>query len=385
MKHFSLKNRFWSFLGAATFVLAGLQAHAQDCIYYVNWSLVNDGRPHVSNEASFIKLYETSKGSGVYHGVLPMSEYGMNYFRFYKELQDCDPSQVSWKKENIAPFSFSGYPLEQLGKSGVYFADNVKYIKMAGPNEEASTWELQGSGQYDTTVDLNNGTLTLIPVNTIFALINDTKTPDLSKLDNYTCLNALREYLPEGNYSINLYSPLKNNWIDLSEVSFNKGWNTLINDKSTYTSDPSGAVLSWSGGTVEGYQSENYGEVYLRADGPIRNSITSPQVYLVGDFCDWNLYDAIEFPASDPDGSLFNIIIPENVVYFKFTTDRNWDINLGTTGTIKRNTQGDFEIFLDQDGNNFEFDVPSVAPVNAVLDLKNYKITIDSSAPMHES
>lgn len=363
------------------FVCLGIsRASAADpgCIYYVDWR--GPGAPIVENEQYFTKIFETAPGSKVYEGEVEF--YGVTWFRFYSTLQDCheyDP-EFSWKKGNIGPGG-SDHPMTAAGKSGVYFADNVKDLPWLAPSEEAGTWFVQAEGPCLVTVDLGKGTLRVLPKNTVWTLVNDSRTPDLEKPENYVNVKNLKTYVPEGNLDIRFYAPCRKTWLTAGSTSLVSGYNYIsLNDG---TSPTAFSASGWPGGVVEGdYSYGNEVGIVIKADGTIKTAYSSPQIYTVGDFSNWAFYEGNKVEAANSEGTLFNITVPAGTQMFKIATDANWDLNFGSDGNIVRNPSGEFVIGLKRDGNNFEFDNTLTSPLQATVDLQEMTITFPSEAPL---
>lgn len=229
------------------------KADAQNYIYLLDFNNSN-WYPITSNEDNLQKLYETSEGSNVYQGNVYFN-YDYNYFRFVTFLQDVvDVSEINYHKGVIAPNNFN-FQLKRAGESEILFQDNVRYWELASPYESVNTWVLNNPGIYNTTVDLNKGTLLLVPADRdqIFVIQDNPSGFNPENPEEYSTLDFFEQYLPEGDHSIYLYSYHKKAWLDVPDQKLDEGWNQILSYPETYSPEPVEIVLSSPGGILNGH------------------------------------------------------------------------------------------------------------------------------------
>lgn len=236
-------HRCWLMLCLATL---GITASAADpgVIYLVDWNKSISGFPLQSNENEFSKLQETEAGSRIYVGNHEFSSKG-GCFRFFSALQE--GPNVNWKINNICPMK-DGVLVTEVGKSGVLTSNDVYDIKMLSPYEEPGVWLTTDSGEYKVTVDLNAGTLELIPVSDYLVLINNDRRPDTKNLADCLSFNSLMEYVPEGDFKLYFYSLYNNGWLEPTRPSLKVG-NNVVNGSIVATPQAFEAK-EWVGGTI---------------------------------------------------------------------------------------------------------------------------------------
>lgn len=389
MKKFLQKLSLPGLLLITGLVGSNLRSLAQDCIYFVNFNGGYPSAPSIENESYFQKLNETSEGSGVFSGDIDISSIwgGSNTFRFYRELQPCSTSdpEFSWNKGNIGPFKSNDY-LQEIGKSGIYFADDVTYKKNSSPYEEAQVWWLDKNGVFNVTVDLNNHTMTLIPQDEVFVLVNDSQTPALEaeNLSNYSSLSNFKKYFSPGDLNIAFYSPYFKQWCQPFNITFSRGTNRVFKDIIP-VNEYSPIKVKWPGGTMEGWKATYDYYLIANPDGAIKpDDLSAEQIYLIGGFCNWSFYDSPVFEKANEEGTIFNVTFPAtDELEFKFTNQPDWDgFNLGSSGVIATDSVGNFVINLESNFNNIKFNSPITSPLNGVLDLEKFTLTLPPNAPL---
>ena len=313
---------------------------------------------------------------------MPVNTLYVNCIRFYSELQECskDDFGYAWTKGAISPRV--DMTMSEFGHSGVLFSNDVS--EDFPPAVNMGTWHFNAvDDKYYVTLDLVNKTLTLLPVDNVLVLINDTAVPDLDNIGNYTSLNNLKEYLPAGEYSINLYSLYRRAWADISGLFLKNGNNYLLDYNTEFSDAPKGLLLDWDGGTLLG---QPHGQLSLKSDGTIRGQrISSPQIYLIGDYCSWVFDSAIKSDAVNPEGTIFRLTMPEGVTMFKFTTEPTWEsVILGFGGVITKDVDNQFVMNVDDDirSDNFVFDKPLTEPLTVLLNLETQTVTLPANAPL---
>lgn len=383
-------------------VYLGLTASATnpECLYYVTWDGSTNGCPVVENEPFFPKLVQTAPESGVYVGNVVFNPLH-NWFRFYSELQDCPAyaPEMSWKKGNVAPGKDTSV-LTPLGKSGVFMAYDVHDYKNMGPFEEPGTWYTSQEGPHKVTVDLNKGTMELLPMNALFVLVNDTRTPDLEHPENYVTIGNFNQYVPEGDFDIYFYSPFKKQWAcwDRSEHKLYEGATSLDSWNLQYSDDISEAgpfnyygkmngLRHWPGGMMNGISYETefgwaVNTMKISTDKPSNSDLTTPYVYLVGDFSNWDFKEDYRFPPSDSAHNRFEIKIPAGTQEFKITTEDQWGFNFGNSGNVYKAGDNGIVVELKEDGSNIVFEHPLESSLQVFVNLRDYTLTLPSTAPI---
>lgn len=357
-------------------------AETPPCLYYVNWGIVYNGAPSVENEADLPRIDETAPGSGVYRGVVEMAQYN-NYFRFYSELQDCPSGEVSWRLGNIGPGV--EYNLDQYGRSGIYHAENVREFKNQSPWEEAYTWHFPDyfEGRYEMTVDLNEGSLRVVPVDGFIVGINDATVPDLDDPSGWIGLRNIYDYVAPGKLGLYFYSPYRKSWMSYSgSLGLS---NTLYFNQFSETASPAPMeITKWPGGVMRaGYSGSGYQTLYLDPDGTL--SYSSPQVYIVGDMSSWSFLEKYRTAASDEAGTIFEVRVPVGTGEFKLTTDDNWECDFGNAGRVVKAADGSYVMSLQERGDNIRFENGMLtAPLTMKVDLENMTATFPPEAPLSE-
>lgn len=373
--------RFWLIAIIAAISLVTSRASADDAkvIYLIDFNKPNY-MPVVSNEPYLSKLTETQPGSNIFMGQHEFIK-SRNYFRFTSALQDVD-KEFNWKINNICPLSDASEPT-QIGRSGIFTADNVHNVPLLSAWEEPGSWLFNNSGEYQVTVNLNDNSMSLVPVNDYLVSFNDATRPSAANYTDFIAVSNLCDYLPAGSLDLYFFSPYRQAWLNVPYENFMAQYNRIYVTGSFDADNAVPLTIShWPGGILE----NSYGNIDLTLDGPmLPDSFNPAKLYLVGDFSGWAFDDSYAFEPSPADPSKFNIVIPANTNFFKITDAPDWDaVALGYGGQITQNANGDFVVALEalSSSNNITFDQPLTADINAVVDINALTLTLPSDAPL---
>ncbi|MDE5967927.1 MAG: hypothetical protein K2G64_02365 [Muribaculaceae bacterium] len=373
--------RFWLIAIIAAISLVTSRASAEDAkvIYLIDFNKSNF-MPVVSNEPYLSKLTETQPGSNIFVG---QHEFiaSRSYFRFSSALQDAG-NEVNWRINNICPLSDAS-ELVQIGRSGIFTADNVHDAPILSAWEEPGSWAINNHGEYQVTVNLNDSSMSLVPVNDYLVSFNDATRPTATNYADFIAVSNLCDYRPAGSLDLYFYSPYRQAWLNVPYENFMAQYN-LIYVTGSFDADNAVplTISRWPGGILE----DSYGNISLTLDSPMMPDDFNPEkLYLVGDFCGWIFDENYAFEPSPADPSKFNIVIPANTNFFKITDAPDWSANiLGYGNTITKNANGDFVVALEalSSSDNITFDQPLTADINAVVDINALTLTLPSDAPL---
>ena len=392
-----IRNLFWRLLAFITLILAAGQ-HAKalppdtDHIYLVNFNDTNFS-PVKENEKNFQKLFLTSPG--VFEGDVTFFTYlSTSYFRFYSMLQD--NNNFDWSIGNIGPLEGGDSDLTPLGASRIYRANNVCDKTIPFPfGDTGGTWVLPEPGDYHIKVDLNNGTMELMPLDEVFVILGTPSAPPAEdEYANQRAFSTFKEYIEPGSLCMSFYSPSKKSWMkmNLKNTGLKEEYSNSIESFESCSSPSPFKLDNWPGGIFDGQWSlsnngrRNY--FYLKTDDVLKGHITADELYYTGGSNYWNFYRRIECEKLDDNGKLFKVFIHKGTDYFKIIVPEFWNdlITLGFGGSIKKNESGDFVMQLrnNQKSENIIFDSPTENDYYALLDLDDLTLTIPADAPLSE-
>ena len=383
------RNLFWRLTALLTVLLAsgeyaGALPPGIDHIYLVDFSSgTSDYTPTKKNEEFFPKLFLTSPG--VFEGDVNFEDnYNyIHYFRFYSLLQD--DYYYDWNINNISPQSRESV-LSKAGKSGIYRAYDVcdKTVVPTG-FDGGPTWVLEEQGTYHITVDMNKGTMELVPIDNIFVVLGDL-APSEDEYEAQYSINNFNEYIEPGDVSMNFYSPVKKSWMkmNLEEKGLREGLNYISGFETCSTPTPL-KIDGWPGGIIS---TGRYG-IELIAEDIFKSNISAETLFYVGDANDWTVSDyTYQCRKLDDSGKRFDVLIPKGTSYFKIIGPKGWNdfIDLGSGGAVWKNEKGEYVMQLRNSySESIAFDYYSYYDYHGILDLDELTLTLPpDAAPLSE-
>lgn len=273
------------------------------------------------------RIWETEEGSNVYEGTLTKESPYSLYFRFYTALSPVVASE-SWRENFIGPKNFTPTPLNSM--SGVYSAEDMEICEYAA-KIEPETWVIDSYGvkSFWFHLDLNKKELLVIGENAVVPLVNDIKAPTIKDAANLTSINRYNNntpletkvFVPAGECSFLFYDFFNKCFVGAES-------NQLITDrtKELHPKQGSGSlwtIPNWEGGTLtfKGYslKVDNLGQ--WKNDQQI-DAVWPEEAYIVGDFNDWNIYDA---PRMTRIGEEYRYDLPASATSFRITSHPDWE------------------------------------------------------------
>lgn len=306
-----MKHPLLRWLTCISFLIClAFSARAEANFIYI---IGNDNRflePCTANASYFEsnKLYETSPGSDIYEGVVPFT--GLGVFRFVYELPEKqgDGDYSTWKRNVIAPF-VDLYPMERLGKSGVYSTSVMKVVELCDPYTEPGTWRLfdRGSNYYEdykVIVNLRLNKIFVVPTENVVVVHDNMAVPTLDNIADYTSVANYKEYLPAGSIGFNMYDIAGSQWWNnASDTPLTTGYNELNIDKQPVRADGY-KLADWKGGVMT--MNNAYG---VRLQENSGTAVAEDVMYLhrsTDSFTPWNGASAeviSNFEKLTPDGN----------------------------------------------------------------------------------
>lgn len=335
-------------------------------------------------------LTETAEGSNVFTGEVSFSS---RYFRMHYALATPDEGgsySYSWLGNVVVPaLDYSKVQgegveaLAELGRSGVVTASAKKFIEAP----VTSNWTLADGqfGRYSVIVDLNKGSLTMIPDSTCVVVFGNDPTPTVATAGNYVKARNYMAYHPAGNLSFRLYDLAQQKWANPTvSQDYPQAQTTWFNFEYSSEKGEAITVADWQGGVLKLDQGTAYGYVQPLPDKPVFRGETATELYLPGDYTtpvwDFSASD-VHFYTSDTPVARFEIEVPAGALNWKITLGPSWERNFGPSAVVKE-ADGTLTAYLEAQGVNFEMTEAMTAPVKAVVDLEKMTVTFPAGTPV---
>lgn len=325
-----------------------------DGYVYVNTEKYYNLHPVVEHAEYFedTRLKETYPGSNIYEGVIDLSK---GRFRIYTELvklpQGADQSYADYLNIVMPATIPDSYdcPINKLGNSDVYFADDLKVVPSLSAAVTLKRWKLPLGGEYFMRLDLNKKRLYLIDRWHRLALINTNVAPTFDTLDKFSSLENLKEYVEPGDLNVRFYDLADRKWLNPPAGSEAVAGSPLyIYDfqKSETMGQPV-TWPGWSGGMVTG--SGNYAISFDCDDiTKMWRPIDANTVCAVGDFCSWSFGTCL---SATPVDNEVTFTLPAGAKEFKFTLGASWDADpLGSLNIKETKADNSTILYLSQSG-----------------------------------
>jgi len=274
--------------------------------------------------------------------------------------------------------------LAELGRSGVVTASAKKFIEAP----VTSNWTLADGqfGRYSVIVDLNNGSLTMIPDSTCVVVFGNDPAPTVATAGNYVKARNYMAYHPAGNLSFRLYDLAQQKWANPTvSQDYPQAQTTWFNFEYSSEKGEAITVADWQGGVLKLDQGTAYGYVQPLPDKPVFRGETATELYLPGDYTtpvwDFSASD-VHFYTSDTPVARFEIEVPAGALNWKITLGPSWERNFGPSAVVKE-ADGTLTAYLEAQGVNFEMTEALTAPVKAVVDLEKMTVIFPAGTPVN--
>lgn len=319
-----------------------------DGYVYVHNELYSNLYPIVEYADYFedTRLKETSPGSNIYEGVVSIHR---GLFRIYTELvelpQGTDKSYADYLNIVMPATMPDEYycPINKLGKSDVYFADDLKVVPSLSANRAVPRWKLPFGGEYFMRLDQNTNRLYVMDSWHCLAMVNSNVAPTFDTIDKFSSLENLKEYVGAGDLKMRFFDLSTRQWLNppAGQEEVNADQMSIYNfDKSETMGQPL-SWPNWPGGMVMGLSAS-----YLQFAPDDATKLWSPldasDIYAVGSFSQWDFYDC---PSATPVNNVVKLTIPAETTEFKLTSGPSWGSDILGSLEIKE-TQADNSTIL---------------------------------------
>lgn len=353
-------------IGLCTAALSAALAYADgsDRIYVLGpggyWlppTTAQSGWESVYNDSN--SLWETSPGSNVYEGVVPI-EWPSDrlFFRFVSGLTDETDNYLAWKLNNIYPLRRKGeytgdMEMTEVGESGVY--ESV-CVAREFAIEEPGCWALNSNQAKEAyfRVDLNEMSIAAVGANTFLIVPDGSPEPTWETLGDYGTALGNDRFLEPGDYSFRLYDVAHGRMLGAQSAE------SAALDPYGYTEiTPSETDIPW---TITGFKGGRLSfEMNYRDNLTASLSVSvhrpwameSPVAYYcVGYHSNWSFEDVFTLYPSETSGDYVGTL-PEGAYEFKLTAGPGWQYsNYGWDGRYDRDEDGNLVMGLCPEGMN---------------------------------
>ena len=376
----------------------GTNAAELDCIYYREAFNYSNPQYPTEDNASYYenyKLLETQPGSKIYEGrfwitsknfvfhtALTPTDLYHEYAEYANYTDVIIPVNQGWQYE---------VEMNELGTSKVCQAASVYYKFNRNADYAFTIPGFKEPGYYKFRVDRNTNMVYVAPEDAIVVLVNDESTPTPETAANYVSYSEFNKYIPSGDMRFRLYDFHNSWWIGAgqgSDVELDElGYNILLQKNETLTPEAFYKVDGWTGGVL------SFGDIkedrfrfvanILPDVAPTPKNFAGGKVYVVGDFCGWDISNALVISSEAGNDKLFKFTIPANTQGFRIMSDANWDaICFSPYGSPTASANGGivYQVISNSNYPHYAFTKPTATPIAATFDANAMTLTLGSAA-----